>query len=284
MEPFLQIQLVRENLALSIAISAAAQRGVITSAFLPGRVDFIGNSGQNVAVSTPLQLGDNRDLVRCVDNQIRGAFALSVINTHRILESRYGPFPLEDEDPDLRAARCIFYLLNISLCRELLTPVWACPAEYRLQFQVQSIGFRLDASVLDGKEVFWGDFGGLGKYLDLLEYCAAQVKLGPIRAWEPQEPRINGSVPTNGLQPGLPAADNVLAFVGDWGVVGSSEMIIAKGLYDTYRNWCLEEGTEPLGQRSFGMRLTALGFERRRRERGKHWWVGIGLAAATPAH
>ena len=115
MEPFLQIQLGRENLALSIAISAAAQRGVITSAFLPGRVDFIGDSGQNVAVSTPLQLGDNRDLVRCVDNQIRGAFALSAINTHRILESQYGPFPLEDEDPTY-APPVVFSTYSTSLC------------------------------------------------------------------------------------------------------------------------------------------------------------------------
>ena len=32
-----------------------------------------------------------------------------------------------------------------------------------------------------------------------------------------------------------------------------------------------------MAQRSFGMRLTALGFERRRRGKGKHWWMGIDL-------
>ena len=38
-------------------------------------------------------------------------------------------------------------------------------------------------------------------------------------------------------------------------------------------------GREPLPQRTFGMQLTAQGFQRRRRGKGKHWWTGIGLLA-----
>lgn len=283
MEPSLQIQMVRENLALSIAISAAAQRRVITAAFLPGRVDFIADNGHPVSVSAPLQLGDNRDLIRCVDNQIRGAFALSAINTHRVLESLYGAFPLQEYDPDLKAARCTFYLLHNTLCQELLAPVWACPPEYRICFDVRPIGFSLDASTLQGKEMFWDDFGGLGKYLDLLEYCATQVKSCLIELPEQEAHKVNGFLPANGAGSGLPPTDSVAAFVADCGVVGATEMIIAKDLYSTYQHWCREVGQAPVGQRLFGMRLTALGFERRRRGRGRHWWVGIGVAVATPA-
>lgn len=283
METSLQIRMVRENLALSIAISAAAQRGVISAAFLPARADFIAENGRPVSVSTPLQLGDNRDLVRCADNQIRGAFALSALNTHRVLESLYGNVPLQEDDPDLKAARCTFYLLHNTLGRELLSPVWACPPEYRLDFQVQPAGFALNASDLDCKTMYWDDFGGLGKYLDLLEYCAAQVKSSHPGALPEEEPETNGSLPSNGAGSGLPATDSVTAFLADCGVVGSTEMIIAKDLYATYENWCREEGQEPLGQRSFGMRLTDLGFERRRRGRGRHWWMGIGLPVAAKA-
>ena len=277
--------MVRENLALSIAIAAAAQSGVISAAFLPDKTDFISDKGRPVSVSTPLRLGDNRDLVRCVDNQIRGAFALSAITTHRVLESLFGNLPLQEEDPALKAARCTFYLLDNTLSRELLAPVWACPPEYRLDFQVQPAGFELNATSLDGKVMYWDDFGGLSKYLDLLEYCAAQVRSSLMVAPVQEEPQANGSSPSNGSQSasGLPSTDSVTVFLANCSVVGSAEMVIAKELYATYENWCRGEGQEPLGQRSFGMRLTGLGFERRRRGRGRHWWVGIGLPVAALA-
>ncbi|MCH8351854.1 MAG: hypothetical protein IIB29_16510, partial [Chloroflexi bacterium] len=44
------------------------------------------------------------------------------------------------------------------------------------------------------------------------------------------------------------------------------------------QDWCRETGQTALVQRSFGMRLTQLGFTRRRRGRGRHWWQGIALA------
>jgi phage/plasmid-associated DNA primase len=54
-------------------------------------------------------------------------------------------------------------------------------------------------------------------------------------------------------------------------------MSVAKELYEAYVAWCEQRGLEPLAQRSFGMALTSRGFERRRRGRGKHWWLGVGL-------
>ena len=72
-------------------------------------------------------------------------------------------------------------------------------------------------------------------------------------------------------------SDSISAFVSARGAVAPDAMIIAKELYSYYQTWCADTGQEPLTQRSFGMRLTDLGFERKRRGRGRHWWVGLGL-------
>ena len=77
------------------------------------------------------------------------------------------------------------------------------------------------------------------------------------------------------------ASDPVSQFIGARCMIGPEAQTIAGGLYDEYLNWCQETGQETLGQRSFGMQLTKLGFTRRRRGRGRHWWQGIGLAGVT---
>ena len=63
-ESALQITMVKENLAVAMALWAAAQRGVITGAFLPGQIEFTSFTGQMMAVSTPLEVRDNKDMVR----------------------------------------------------------------------------------------------------------------------------------------------------------------------------------------------------------------------------
>ena len=340
MHSYLRIKLVQENLALAISLWAAARRGFITAGFIPGHSEILTGSNQIVKVSTPLQLGDNTNLLRCVNNQIRGNFALSAINTHLVLSTEYANSPLEGAEPDLRAARCSFYLLNHSLSQDMMMPVWRCPAEYRQRFEVSSVGFVLDATQLDGKGVFWDDFGGLPKYLDLLEYCKQQVtstiesfssaysmpiesgletdpvKIGPdtddlVAAVPPAEVSLAspapvmasmavaaGAIPVGavgtqqplpideplprGLDPAPlpgPFPDSASAFVSARGVVTPQAMIIAGELFSDYLTWCRDTRWEPLSQRSFGMRLTALGFDRKRRARGRHWWVGLELAA-----
>ena len=127
MESYLQIKLVQENLALAISLWAAAQRGVITAGLIPGRSEVLADSGQVVEVCTPLQLGDNTDLIRCANNQVRGNFAFSAINAHHVLSDTYPNSPLEEEEPDLRAARCSLFLIYNTLCEDLMTPVWQCP-------------------------------------------------------------------------------------------------------------------------------------------------------------
>ena len=76
---------------------------------------------------------------------------------------------------------------------------------------------------------------------------------------------------------GRDADEMVRGFVDDRCVVGPGTRIIARGLYDEFLDWCMETQREPLSQRAFGMRLTGMGFRRKRRGRGRHWWEGLGL-------
>ena len=51
----------------------------------------------------------------------------------------------------------------------------------------------------------------------------------------------------------------------------------ARDLYIAYLRWCDENQLSPLLQSNFGIGLAALGFRRRRRGHGRHWWLGIAL-------
>jgi hypothetical protein len=280
-EAAVQVRLVRENLALAIALWGAAQRGVITAGFVPNCSEFVTTDGRVVKVSAPLEVHDTQGLVRCANNQVRGAFAFSAIQTNRVLESVYGNSPILDADSDLQAARCIFYLLSKSVSQNLMAPSWVCPPDYRRKFQVQFTSFMLDASALDGGKVCWDDFGGLRKYLDLLEFCSVELTGCETEAegLEEVQQEFEASLPEQ--VEALPLldgpADSIANFVKACCTAGPREMILAKDLYEVYLDWCREQREEPLVQRTFGMRLTALGFQRRRRGRGRHWWLGIGL-------
>lgn len=276
------IKMVKENLALSIALWAAAQRGVITAASVPAKTAFKALTDEFVEVDTPLQLNDNRELVRCVSNQIRCAFAFSAIQTYRSLETTYRGSPLQERDPDLKAARCAFYVFNKTMTRNLMTPVWICPPEYRGRYEIRDVPFTLDVSGLDGKEVYWDDFGGLQPYLGLLEFCSLKVAedspdLSPATTAtaESSEEQNQLILPTTAGR--ISGVTDVAAFVADRCLVGSEAKIIAKDLYQAYIEWCRSRGEEPLAQRSFGMQLTAQGYQRQRRGKGRHWWTGVGL-------
>ncbi len=62
---------------------------------------------------------------------------------------------------------------------------------------------------------------------------------------------------------------------------GEGKRILAGDLYAGFLEWRSDAGQEPISQRAFGMRLTALGLRRKRRGHGKHWWEGIRLADAA---
>ena len=80
--------------------------------------------------------------------------------------------------------------------------------------------------------------------------------------------------PPDAFASSLPLAD----FIGARCVVGPDAQIKASDLYTAYLAWCQVKGREALVQRNFGMSLTALGYQRRRRGRGRHWWQGLELA------
>ena len=277
MEPALEIKMVRENLALSLGLWAAAKKGLITPLHLPaGHVVLTEEAGRPVEVTSTLSLKGQQDLVLCTANQARSAFAFSVLQTHRTLEHLCATPPLQESDPDRRSARCTIQLLNESMGRDMLTPAWVCPPEYRQRFEVKPAHFVLDASSLDGKPVFWDDFGGLEQFLALLDYCAGWVESGPVEIVRKQE---GVTRPLPGLEDRseyLTAGARFLKeFIESRCVAGPDAQTTAAELYTAYTDWCRESGREALSQRSFGMRLTALGFHRRRRARGRHWWQGI---------
>ena len=280
MEPAVEIKMVRDNLALALALWAAAKKGLITPSHLPaGRVVLTEDSGRRVAVTSTLGFKGQQDLVRCIANQARSAFAFSVLQTHRTLAYLCAAPPLKESDPDHRSARCTIQLLNDSLRRDMLTPSWECPPEYRQRFEVKPLHFVLDASTLDGKPVQWDDFGGLEQFLALLDYCAGWVESGLPGTVRNQE---GVARPLPGLEDrfqDLTASARLLKeFIDSRCVAGPQAQTTAADLYAAYKGWCRESGLEPLAQRGFGMRLTALGFHRRRRARGRHWWQGIQVA------
>ncbi len=66
-------------------------------------------------------------------------------------------------------------------------------------------------------------------------------------------------------------------FLEDCCNVSSGDSATARDLYIAYLRWCDENHWGPLLQKGFGLGLSDLGFRRRRRGRGRHWWLGIGL-------
>ena len=75
----------------------------------------------------------------------------------------------------------------------------------------------------------------------------------------------------------LPDDGPVAAFVDAKCLVDLEARAMAKDLYTGYLDWCQGTDNAPLVQRSFGIQLTKLGFVRKRRGRGRHWWQGIEL-------
>jgi hypothetical protein len=164
----------------------------------------------------------------------------------------------------------------------MLAPAWVCPPAYRRRFEVRPVSFILDASALNGKAVYWEDFGGLEKYLELLEFCMSQLEQSAA-SFDGAEGAAAAAPPNPAgqLSMELPDDNPVSPFIGAKCVAGPEARCTAKELYAGYVDWCRDAGRSPVVQRSFGMGLTKLGFFRRRRGRGRHWWEGIELAETS---
>ena len=290
--------MVRDNLSLSASLLRAARDGLITSSHLlpdpqlqtvnPATVRSIGDE----LVPTPVPRPTRADLERRMNNQARSSFAFAVLQTQMTLEQVYRKTPLEEPDPDLRAARCVIHLLAASLRRSLLNPVWDCPPAYRKLFEVLPVSFVFDATEIDGEPVGWEQFGGLERFVALLGYCAdwvepwAASETGGQRQFKLHAGSLENSTPVPAEAVHTPMAgprhapEPVVSFVESRCYVGEEAQCQASSLYREYRDWCGETGRQSLPQRSFGMGLTKLGFQRRRRAQGYHWWKGIALATS----
>ena len=103
-----EIRLVKENLDLSVALMQAVQDEKITAK----QIFRDGPEEMFVAFAVNQTGPDQMELTRRVTNQARAAFALSVIQTQRSLDRVFSNPPIDEENPDLQAARCVMFLLN----------------------------------------------------------------------------------------------------------------------------------------------------------------------------
>ncbi|MQF95229.1 MAG: hypothetical protein FI731_06095 [SAR202 cluster bacterium] len=285
-KPAFEIKMVKENLDLSLALLQAAQEEKVTAKQL------FRDGPEDMFVAFAVDTGpDQNELTRRVANQVRAAFALSVIQTQRSLDRIFTNAPIDEENPELQAARCVMFLLNNTVFPNLFAPVWDCPPEYRRKFEVRPCSILMDASELHGKGLSWDHIGGLKQYLDLLDYFAYWVEDLP----EVDGPAITAPAAQRTAAPmeeeeetilaTPPAADRidgqVAQFVAQRCDLDRENKVLAKELYVGFQEWCKENGLDDLSQRSFGMQLTAMGLQRKRRGRGKHWWEGVCLAGVT---
>ena len=294
-----EIRMVKENLDLSVALMQAVQDEKVTAKqiFRDGPEEIF------VAFAVNNNGPDQMELTRRVANQARAAFALSVIQTQRSLDRVFTNSPLEEENPDLQAARCVMYLLYNAVSPNLFSPVWDCPPQYRRRFEVRPINLLMDAAKLHGQGLSWDHVGGLHQFLNLLEYFSNRIKILPeidepaiapltmaanlrvaATVAAPAEALVEGPEPEEVLANPTPAENidgPVVRFIAERCDLGSHIRTTAKELYAGFQEWCRETGQDDVSQRSFGMQLTAFGLYRRRRGRGKHWWDGIRLSDAT---
>ena len=122
-----------------------------------------------------------------------------------------------------------------------MTPTWRCPKDYQKLFAVDSANFVLDTSQLDGKELCWSDFGGIQRYISLLQYCATAIPYGNThcRNITPEQLKYDivakpQETPTFQMAP----KDALGDFVENTCTVGAEEMVMAKDLYSAYLEWC----------------------------------------------
>ena len=172
MKPGEEIRLVKENLAFSLLLWKAASAGRVPPGSLLRPASEHPQFNQRVRHSEAELVVE---LTRGAANQMRGAFALSALQAQRSMADAFPSEPIEEEWPELRAARSALYLIGLAVQRSILQPVWDCPPPYRRLFHIRRMGFTLNAAGLEGRTLSWDDFGGLERYLSLLDYCAASA-------------------------------------------------------------------------------------------------------------
>ena len=92
-----------------------------------------------------------------------------------------------DDTSDLGSARAIVYQIRCAFAHDLLVPIWNPKSKYKHTYRVtvnvpRESGtatprtIELDMPSLGGKHLSLADFGNLGGYMGLLEYCLDKVQ------------------------------------------------------------------------------------------------------------
>ena len=95
------------------------------------------------------------------------------------------------------------------------------------------------------------------------------------------DPGSGGIAPDKPPEPAITIASQasecgpIEDFVADVCSTGAEAMSLAGELYTSYARWCLDQGYLAHSQRKFGLELRARGYERKRRGKGRHWWIGV---------
>ena len=175
MKPGEEIRLVKENLAFSIALWKGASAGKVPARSLvraPGDTPLFSQPPGSVLRS---EADSAAELTRGAANQMRAAFALSALQSLRSLAVAFPGEPIDEEWPELRAALSSIYLIGRAVERSIVQPVWECPPSYRRIYHIRRLSFTLNATALEGRVLSWDDFGGLERYIALLDYCASSA-------------------------------------------------------------------------------------------------------------
>ena len=172
MKPGDEVRLVKENLAFAVALWNGAASGRLPPRSLVRPPNEVPLFNQQPASAPRSESELATELTRGAANQMRAAFALSALQAQRSLAAAFPGDPIREEWPELRAALSCMYLIGLAVQRSIVQPVWECPPPYRRQFHIHRLGFSLNATGLEGRVLSWDDFGGLDRYLGLLDYCA----------------------------------------------------------------------------------------------------------------
>ena len=174
-KPGEEIRLVKENLTFSIALWKGALAGRVPARSLVRASDDTPLISQPAGSVLRPEAESAAELTRGAANQMRAAFALSALQSLRSLAVAFPGEPIEEEWPELRAALSSMYLIGRAVERSIVQPVWECPPLYRRIYHIRRLSFTLNAVSLEGRVLNWEDFGGLERYIALLDYCASSA-------------------------------------------------------------------------------------------------------------
>ena len=161
----------------------------------PGALTGSGNDGPLSTPSGGRPTANPARVGRRVDQggpptRCGGPLPFPPFRPQRSLEDAFPGEPIHEEWPELRAARAAMFLIGRAVQRSILEPVWECPPAYRRVFHIRRLGFTLNASALEGRVLSWDDFGGLERYLNLLDYCASSANAAAASGATRTLPRV----------------------------------------------------------------------------------------------